>query len=71
MGSWPPVPGRRAINLDLADRLIEHADRMAAYFGMSRTAYIRQLIVHDIERQDAMRQDAMRHDAARPPRPAA
>jgi hypothetical protein len=31
--------------------LIEHVDREAEYHGMSRAAYLRMLVVRDVERQ--------------------
>lgn len=45
MPSWPPVPGRRSITLEATDAQIQHLDTEAAYYGMSRAAYMRKLII--------------------------
>ena len=53
MPSWPTAEGRRCITLDLAAEHVEHLDSQAAYYGCTRVAYIRRLIVEDIRRQGA------------------
>ena len=51
MPTWPTPEGRRCITLDLATEHVEHLDSQAAYYGCTRVAYIRRLIVDDIRRQ--------------------
>jgi hypothetical protein len=48
--TWPTAEGRRAVTLELPATHVEHLDRQAAYEGMSRAAYIRQLVLRDFER---------------------
>ena len=51
MPAWPVPEGRRCITLELAAEHVEHLDNQAAYYGCTRVAYIRRLIVDDISRQ--------------------
>jgi hypothetical protein len=50
MPSWPAGQGRSVINLALKVELIAHLDQMADLYGCSRAAYVRQLIVKDMQR---------------------
>lgn len=50
MPTWPPVPGRRSITLEATDAQIQHLDTLAAYYGMSRAAYMRSLIIKHRDR---------------------
>jgi hypothetical protein len=56
MPNWPPTAGRTTITLELPISHVEHLDAQAAYDGCSRAAYVRRLIVRDIERQGPNRQ---------------
>jgi hypothetical protein len=51
MPSWPPTAGRTTITLELKLELVDHLDAQAEFYGMSRAAYIRQLVVKDMQRQ--------------------
>jgi hypothetical protein len=51
MPSWPAGQGRSVINLALKVELIAHLDQMADLYGCSRAAYVRQLVVKDMQRQ--------------------
>jgi predicted DNA-binding protein len=51
MPSWPAKEGRTAITLELKTELVQHLDSMSAYLGQSRAAYIRGLVIKDMERQ--------------------
>jgi hypothetical protein len=51
MPSWPLPPGRRTVTVHLPTEQVQHLDQQAAYEGCSRSAYFRQLIRRDIERQ--------------------
>lgn len=51
MPSWPPTAGRTTITLELKLELVDHLDAQADLYGMSRAAYIRQLVVKDMQRQ--------------------
>lgn len=53
MPTWPTPEGRKTITLEVPLDLLEHVDARAQYLGCSRAAYIRQLVVLDIERQGA------------------
>lgn len=55
MPTWPTPDGRRAITVELPSSHVDHLDQQADYEGMSRAAYIRQLIRRDIERQGPAR----------------
>lgn len=48
---WPSRPGRRTITLELDADHVQHLDAQASYEGCSRAAYLRRLIVRDVERQ--------------------
>jgi hypothetical protein len=58
MPNWPPSAGRTTITLELPIQHVEHLDAQAAYDGCSRAAYVRRLIVRDIERQGPNRAPA-------------
>jgi hypothetical protein len=49
MPTWPPRDGKRHLTLELPAELVEHLDARASYEGCSRPAYLRKLIVRDIE----------------------
>jgi hypothetical protein len=51
MPGWPIPEGRKCITIELDVKHVEHLDHEAAYLGCSRAAYLRQLIVRDVERQ--------------------
>jgi hypothetical protein len=51
MPGWPTAEGKKCLTLELRAELVEHLDSQAQYEGCSRAAYLRQLIVRDIERQ--------------------
>jgi hypothetical protein len=51
MPGWPIPEGRRCITIELAVEHVQHLDHQADYLGCSRAAYLRQLIVRDVERQ--------------------
>ena len=51
MPGWPIPPGRKCVTIELAIEHVQHLDEMSKYYGCSRAAYIRQLIVRDVERQ--------------------
>jgi hypothetical protein len=51
MPRYPSPAGLTAISLELRTELVDHLDRQAEYLGMSRAAYLRQLIVKDSERE--------------------
>jgi hypothetical protein len=51
MPGWPTAEGKRCITVELALEHVQHCDDQAAYNGCSRAAYLRQLIVRDMERQ--------------------
>jgi hypothetical protein len=55
MPGWPTAEGRRCITIELAIEHVSHLDYQAEYEGCSRAAYIRRLIVRDIERQGPSR----------------
>jgi hypothetical protein len=55
MPGWPTAEGRRCVTIELATEHVEHLDCQAQYQGCSRAAYIRRLIVRDIERQGPSR----------------
>ena len=39
------------MTIEMRADLVEHIDHHAEYLGMSRAAYLRQLVVRDMERQ--------------------
>lgn len=51
MPGWPCEDGKRHITVELPAQHVEHLDAQARYEGCTRAAYVRQLIVRDIERQ--------------------
>jgi predicted DNA-binding protein len=51
MPGWPIAPGRKCVTIELSVEHVQHLDEMSAYYGMSRAAYLRTLIVRDVERQ--------------------
>ena len=51
MPGWPCIEGKRCVTFELPTEHVEHLDAQAIYNGCSRAAYLRQLIVRDIERQ--------------------
>lgn len=55
---WPSRPGRRTITLELDTEHVQHLDTQASYEGCSRAAYVRRLIVRDVERQGPARRRA-------------
>ena len=55
MPGWPTAEGKKCLTLELRAELVEHLDSQAQYEGCSRAAYLRQLIVRDIERQGPAR----------------
>lgn len=55
MPGWPTAEGKRCVTIELATEHVEHLDVQSQYEGCSRAAYIRRLIVRDIERQGPSR----------------
>ena len=55
MPRWPVAEDQRCITIALPTNHVAHLDAQARYEGCSRAAYMRQLIVRDIERQAAGR----------------
>jgi hypothetical protein len=51
MPGWPIAPGRKCVTIELSVEHVQHLDQQADYYGMSRAAYLRTLIVRDVERQ--------------------
>jgi predicted DNA-binding protein len=51
MPTWPTKEGRTTITLELRTELVEHLDAQAEYLGQSRAAYVRGLVMKDMERQ--------------------
>ena len=51
MPGWPIPDGRRCITIELSMEHVAHLDAQASYYGSSRAAYLRGLIVRDMERQ--------------------
>jgi len=51
MPGWPIPEGRKCVTIELSVEHVEHLDTQATYYGMSRAAYLRTLIVRDVERQ--------------------
>lgn len=50
MPTWPTPEGRKTITLEVPNELLDRIDVQAKYLGCSRAAYLRQLMVRDIER---------------------
>ena len=55
MPSWPAKEGQTAITLELRTDLVEHLDTQARYLGQSRAAYLRGLVIKDMDRQGPSR----------------
>ena len=55
MPSHPVRPGFKACTFEFRSSLVDHLDQQAAYEGCSRAAYVRRLIVRDMERQGPTR----------------
>lgn len=53
MPTWPTPEGRRVVTLEMPLHLIEHLDSQAKRRGCSRAAFVRWLIVNDIEHHTA------------------
>ena len=51
MPAWPAKEGTRTMTVELRSDLVEHLDAQAEYYGMSRAAYLRTLVIRDMERQ--------------------
>jgi predicted DNA-binding protein len=51
MPTWPTPEGRKTITIEVPNDLLDRIDAQAQYLGCSRAAYVRQLMVRDIERQ--------------------
>jgi len=51
MPTWPTPEGRRTITIEVPNDLLDRIDAQAQYLGCSRAAYIRALMVRDLERQ--------------------
>jgi len=51
MPRWPTPDGYRSITLELRNDLVIHVDTQASYMGCSRAAYLRGLVIRDMERQ--------------------
>ena len=51
MPGWPVDQDKRIINVALAAEHVVYLDSRAEYEGCTRAAYLRGLIVRDIERQ--------------------
>ena len=58
MPGWPVDQDKRLINVALAAEHVAHLDSRAEYEGCTRAAYLRGLIVRDIERQGPGRRKA-------------
>jgi hypothetical protein len=55
MPGWPTAEGKRCVTIELAAEHVNHLDCQAEYEGCSRAAYLRRLIVRDIENQGTSR----------------
>ena len=51
MPTWPVPEDHRCITVELRNDLVEHLDAQASYLGQSRAAYLRGLVIRDMERQ--------------------
>jgi len=51
MAPWEAREGHKMITTELRADLVEHLDIQARYYGMSRAAYLRNLVIRDMERQ--------------------
>ena len=50
MAGWQRPDNHRLATFDLTEDQVQHLDDMARYLGSSRVAYLRQIIVRDMER---------------------
>jgi hypothetical protein len=51
MPAWPPRDNTKTMTIEFRADLVEHLDDQAEYYGMSRAAYLRTLVIRDMERQ--------------------
>ena len=51
MPTWPAREGLKVMTVEFRSDLVEHLDTQAEYYGMSRAAYLRTLVIKDMERQ--------------------
>jgi len=51
MPGWPTAEGKRCVTIELRIELVKHLDTQARYLGQSRAAYLRGLVIEDMERQ--------------------
>jgi hypothetical protein len=51
MPAWPAREGQKTMTIELRADLVAHLDAQAEYVGCSRAAYLRGLVVKDMERQ--------------------
>jgi hypothetical protein len=51
MPKGPAKQGQTNITLELRTDLVEHLDAQARYLGQSRAAYLRGLVIKDMDRQ--------------------
>lgn len=58
------------INLRLTPQLLQHVDTMRANYGMSRPAYLKDLIIADIRRQGPAGRTALAPRSTPAPTPA-
>jgi hypothetical protein len=58
MAGWQRPENHRLATFDLTQEQVQHLDDMARYLGSSRVAYLRQIIVRDMERQGPGRKSA-------------
>jgi hypothetical protein len=58
MPSWPTKDGLKTMTIEMRHDLVEHLDQQAQWQGMSRAAYLRQLVLKDMRRQGPSRPTA-------------
>ena len=51
MPAWPAKDGQKTMTIELRLDMVEHLDTQAVYYGSSRAAYLRKLVVEDMERK--------------------
>lgn len=51
MPGWPTKQGMKCMTIEMREDLVQHIDEQADYQGMSRVAYLRQLVMKDMRRQ--------------------
>jgi hypothetical protein len=51
MPTWPTKEGSTTITLEMKLELVQYLDAQADLYGMSRAAYVRRLVVKDMQRQ--------------------